>query len=79
MAKPIPSLPAHCGSWIAVSRANGAAVLETFSAAIAGKVNQSAYALFSAAAWLGAVNVAIRAGSDNPGLAAIAELERAAR
>jgi hypothetical protein len=74
----IPPLPPHCASWIAVNRATGAPALETFSAAIAGKVNQSAYALFSAAAWLGAFNAAIRAGSSNPGLAALESLESAA-
>ena len=74
----IPPLEPHCGSWIAVSRETGAPALETFSAAIAGKVNQSAYALFTAATWLGALNAAIRAGAANPGKAALASLESAA-
>ena len=74
----IPALEPHCGSWIAVSRETGAPTLETFSAAIAGKVNQSAYALFSAAKWLGAFNAAIRAGAPDPGKLALASLESVA-
>lgn len=75
MANPIPPLEPHCGSWIAIRRATGEAVLETFSAALAGRVNRSAYAVFTAAQWLGALNAAIRANAPDYGLAALQSLQ----
>lgn len=48
----IPTLEHHCGSWIVVSRANGAAVLETFSQSVAEKVNQDRYEVLTALQYL---------------------------
>ena len=49
----IPPLEPHCGSWIIVRRATGEPVLETFERATAERVNQTAYAVFTAARELG--------------------------
>lgn len=56
MAATIPALESHCGSWVVVSKESGAAVLETFSAAVAGKVNRAAYDVVTAAQWLASLN-----------------------
>jgi hypothetical protein len=53
---PVPRLERHCGSWIIVSRATGAAVLETFERRTAEAVNQRAYEVLTAAQWLGRLN-----------------------
>lgn len=53
---PVPPLESHCGSWVIVSKETGAAVLETFSAAVAGKVNRASYDVVTAATWLASLN-----------------------
>mgnify|MGYP000935815014 CR=1 FL=1 len=60
----IPPLPPHCGSWVVVNRATGESVLETFSRAVAERVNQDAYEVLTAAEWLGSVNVRAREASS---------------
>jgi hypothetical protein len=70
----VPDLEPHCGNWIIVRRATGESVLETYSPDVARAVNQSAYAVFTAAQWLGAFNTAIRAGAADYGLAALESL-----
>jgi hypothetical protein len=70
----VPPLEPHCGSWIVVRRATGESVLETFSARQAGAINQEAYAVFTAARWLGAFNAAIKANAADYGLAALESL-----
>ena len=72
----IPPLEPHCGSWIIVRRATGEPVLETFERATAERVNQTAYAVFTAAQWLGAMNKAIKTGHADYCRAAYDELER---
>ena len=72
----LPELEHHCGSWIAVNRGTGMPALETYNASVAAAVNQSAYAIFTAAQWLGALNRAIKAGAADSGLAALESLER---
>jgi hypothetical protein len=52
----IPALEAHCGSWVIVSRDTGAAVLETFSPAVASKVNLARYRVVTALQWLASLN-----------------------
>lgn len=59
----LPPLEPHCGSWIAVHRATGAAVLETYSPAVAGKINRAAYDVVTAAQWLASLN---RKGGEAP-------------
>lgn len=71
----IPPLEPHCGSWIIVRRATGEPVLETFERTTAERVNQTAYAVFTAARWLGAMNKAIKAGHADYCRAAYDELE----
>jgi hypothetical protein len=56
----IPELPRHCGSWVVVSRATGAAVFETFERRTAEAVNAAAYDVVTAAEWLARIN---RAGA----------------
>ena len=73
----IPPLEPHCGSWIIVRRATGEPVLEVFKQhrATAERVNQTAYAVFTAAQWLGAMNKAIKTGHADYCRAAYDELE----
>ena len=52
MTGAIPHLEHNCTSWVAVSRETGLPVFETFSASIAGKVNQSAYEVLTTLQWL---------------------------
>ena len=52
----IPELEHHCGSWIIVSKATGAAVLETFERSTAERVNQQAYIVMTAARYLASLN-----------------------
>ena len=77
----LPPLEPHCGSWIIVSRATGAPVLETWQASIAAKVNRAAYEVFTAAQWLGSLNGSARpcARFDGAPYYAPARLERLAR
>jgi hypothetical protein len=71
----IPPLERHCGSWMAIRLSDGAAVLETFSPAVARKVNRRAYHVATAAQWLGAFNAALKAGdSATAGRRALASL-----
>lgn len=56
MAISIPDLEPHCGSWVAVSRATGLPVLETFERATAERINQAAYEVLTAAQWLARFN-----------------------
>ena len=74
----IPPLEPHCGSWIIVRRATGEPVLEVFKQhrATAERVNQAAYAIFTAAQWLGALNQAIKAGHADYCRVAYETLER---
>lgn len=58
----IPQLEPHCGSWIIVSKATGKPVLETFSASVASKINQTRYEVLTALQWLGRFNTQIREG-----------------
>jgi hypothetical protein len=48
----VPELEQHCGSWVIVNRATGAAVFETFERATAEAVNQDVYEVVTAAHWL---------------------------
>ncbi len=59
----VPPLPRHCGSWVIVNRATGESVLETFSRAVAERVNQDSYEVMTAAEWLGRVNRKVREDS----------------
>lgn len=52
----IPPLEPHCGSWVVIHRATGAAVLETYSPAVARKINRAAYDVVTAAQWLASLN-----------------------
>lgn len=51
-------------------RATGEAVLETFERAVAEAINQGAYDVVTAAAWLGALNAKLRADRGALSLAA---------
>ena len=57
----IPPLERHCGSWVAVSRATGLPVLETYSRTVVEALNQDRYEVLTAAQWLGRFNAAVRA------------------
>lgn len=57
----VPNLEHHCGSWVAVSRATGRPVFETFERATAEAINQAAYEVLTAAQWLVRLNREIRA------------------
>lgn len=48
----IPPLEHHCGSWIVIDRRTGEAVLETFSRAIAEKINQDRYEVLTTLSYL---------------------------
>lgn len=64
----IPDLEAHCGSWVAVCRASGVPVVETFSRAVAESIDQSRYEVLTAAQWLARFNRRIReANGDDAG------------
>lgn len=65
MAATVPPLPRHCGSWVIVRRDTGQGVLETFSRAVAERVNAASYEVLTTADYLGALNARIRAG-DTP-------------
>ena len=52
----VPSLPAHCGSWIIVCRETGDAVLETWSYDVASRVNGQKYEVRTALAHLASLN-----------------------
>lgn len=52
---PVPPLKHYEGSWVAVSRASGKAVLETFSRATAEAVNQTRYEVVTNRRLAGAV------------------------
>ena len=54
----IPRLEHGCGSWVAVSRATGKAVMETFERRTAEAVNQDRYEVLTAGQWLRRVNAA---------------------
>lgn len=56
MTTPIPPLDRFSGSWVAVSRKTGKAVFETFSAAMAAKVNQEHYEVLTAHTYLCRLN-----------------------
>ena len=60
MDKQIPELEHHCGSWIAVSRATGAPVLETFERRTALAINQGKYEVLTALQWLHRFNQSIK-------------------
>jgi len=77
----IPPLEPHCGSWIAVSRATGKPAIEIFKAdrALAEQINFAAYAVFTAAQWLGAMNAAIKAGPADYCREALASLNDIAK
>jgi hypothetical protein len=47
-------------SWVIVDRSSGRPVLETFSKAIAAKVNRASYEVLSILEWLQRVNVAAK-------------------
>ncbi len=60
-------------SWIAIRRADGAPVLETFSPKVAAAINRRAYAVMTAREWLPLFNrLARQAGGCQPSPAAIA-------
>jgi hypothetical protein len=63
MKSTIPQLEPHCGSWIAVDRATGVPVLETFNRDTAAAINQSRYEVLTAAQWLARFNRAVRSKS----------------
>lgn len=52
----IPPLEPHCNSWIVYRLSDGAAILETWQAAVVRKVNRRAYGVMSAAQWLARIN-----------------------
>lgn len=56
----VPDLEPRCGSWVAVSRATGLAVLETYSRHIAEAVNQERYEVVTALVWLQRINRQIK-------------------
>jgi len=56
----IPRLERGCGSWVAVSRATGKAVIETFERRVVETVNQHRYEVLTARQWLGRVNAVAR-------------------
>ena len=56
-----PPLEGHCGSWIIVSKATGAPVLETHNRAVADKINREAYEVLTALQWLSRFNASLRA------------------
>lgn len=51
-----PALPHGCGSWVVVDRETGAAVLETFSRAVADRVNLARYEVLTALDYLARLN-----------------------
>jgi hypothetical protein len=71
----IPPLEPHCGSWIIVRRSTATPVLETFERVTAERINLTAYAVYTAAQWLGTMNRAIKAGHADCCRAACDELE----
>ena len=56
----IPSLEHGSGSWVAVSRATGEAVLETFEHRTAEAINQDRYEVITILQWLVRLNTRIR-------------------
>ncbi len=55
-----PELESHCGSWVAVSRDTGKAVLETFERSVAERINREKYDVLTAAQYLGELNAKIK-------------------
>lgn len=55
-APTVPTLEAHCGSWVVVNRATGKAVFETFERSTAQAINTERYEVLTAARWLGRIN-----------------------
>lgn len=56
----VPNLEPYCGSWIAVSRATGKAVFETYSRKTAEKINQEKYEVLTAYQWLVRFNQTVK-------------------
>lgn len=57
----VPPLEPHCGSWIVVRKGTLESVFETFSRAVAAKVNGESYDVLTAADYLGQFNASVRA------------------
>lgn len=52
----VPDCEPWCNSWVVVSKATGKPVLETWSQAVAEKVNGDAYTVLTAHQWLVSIN-----------------------
>ena len=57
----IPGLEHGSASWVAVSRATGRAVMETFCRRTAEAINQDRYEVLTVGQWLARFNAAARA------------------
>lgn len=55
-----------CNSWIITRKRDGKAVMETYSATVAEKVNREAYTVEPAHVYLARLNRAIRAATPVP-------------
>lgn len=60
----LPELEPHCGSWIAVCRSSGVPVFETFTHAVAERINLTKYEVLTAAQWLARLNTQMRASKE---------------